>query len=99
MLAMIDPQEINSQVDALRAQMAGAQARLESARKNSTFQQQSDLHQYRCRQQNAASAKARLGMAEAEAKGAAEAYRRRAFRSRRANLDTAASKRRRCRTA
>ena len=40
-LALIDPQEINSQVDGLKAQMAGANARLSAARKNSMFQQSS----------------------------------------------------------
>ncbi len=39
-LATIDPQEVNSQVAALRAQVAGAHARLEAARKGVRLQQQ-----------------------------------------------------------
>src|SRR5205085_3654961 len=49
-LATIDPQEINSEVAALRAQLAGAQARLASALKNTTFQQaqtSASIDQYR----------------------------------------------------
>src|SRR5580700_9110865 len=37
-MATIDPQEINAQVAALKAQLDGSQARLSSARKNVIFQ-------------------------------------------------------------
>src|SRR5436305_2256729 len=36
-IATIDPQEVNSQVEALRAQMAGAQARVEASQKSATY--------------------------------------------------------------
>lgn len=67
-LAMIDPQEINSQVAALRAQLSGTQARLASARKNSTYQQSQTATNIDAVLQNAESAKARLAIAESEAK-------------------------------
>ena len=66
-LATIDPQEVNSQVAALRAQLAAAQARLASARTNVGFQQATTttgIDQYT---QNLAAAKARLESAEADA--------------------------------
>lgn len=67
-IATIDPQEINSQVEALRAQMAGAQARVESARKGATYQASqtvSGVDQY---VHNLAAAQARLRQSEAEAR-------------------------------
>lgn len=67
-LAMVDPEEINSQVAALRAQLKGAEARLASARKNSYYQQSQTSTNIDAVQQNAQSAKARLEIAESEAK-------------------------------
>jgi HlyD family secretion protein len=67
-LAVIDPQEIDSQVAALRAQLQGTQARLASARKNSTFQQSQTSTNIDAVRQNAESAKARLEIAETECK-------------------------------
>lgn len=67
-IATIDPQEINSQVEALRAQLAGAQARLEAARKTATYQQaqtSTGIDQY---VHSLAAAEARMREAEAEAK-------------------------------
>jgi HlyD family secretion protein len=67
-IATIDPQEINSQVDALRAQMAGAQAHLQSARKGATYQvsqTSTGISQY---ESNLAAAASRLHQAEAEAR-------------------------------
>ena len=66
-LATIDPQEINSQVAALRAQLSASQARLAAARTNVGYQQSqtsTGIDQYR---QNLAAAKARLQSAQAEA--------------------------------
>ena len=65
-LATIDPQEVNSQVAALRAQLAASQARLASAQTGVGFQQSqttNGIDQYR---QALASARARLDSAEAE---------------------------------
>ena len=67
-LAMIDPQEINSQVAALRAQLKGTEARLASARKNSHYQQSQTATNIDAVRQNVQSAKARLDIAESEAK-------------------------------
>lgn len=67
-LALIDPQEINSQVAALRAQLKGSEARLSSARKNSNYQQSQTSTNIDAVLQNAESAKARLTIAESEAK-------------------------------
>jgi len=67
-LATIDPQEINSQVAALRAQLGAAQARLAAAKKNAVYQESqtgTSIDQF---VQNAAAAKARLDSAIAEAK-------------------------------
>jgi len=67
-IATIDPQEINSQVDALRAQMAGAQAHLQSARKGVTYQvsqTSTGINQYIS---NLKAAEARLIQARAEAR-------------------------------
>ncbi len=66
-LAMIDPQEINSQVAALRAQLKGTEARLASARKNSTYQQSQTATNIDSVRQNVRSAKARLDIAENQA--------------------------------
>ena len=66
-LATIDPQEINSQVDGLKAQRAAAQARLSAARKNAMFQQSSTstgIAQYR---EALSSAKFRKDQASSEA--------------------------------
>ena len=67
-LAMIDPEEIDSQVAALRAQLKGSEARLASARKNATFQQSQTSTNIDSLRQNAESAKARLEIAETESK-------------------------------
>ncbi|HZP80422.1 MAG TPA: efflux RND transporter periplasmic adaptor subunit [Chthonomonadaceae bacterium] len=66
-LATIDPQEINSQVAALRAQLAGAQARLAAARKNATYQQDQTTTSIAQYEHNVEAALARLKQAEAEA--------------------------------
>lgn len=66
-LATIDPQEINSQVAALEAQLAGAEARLSSARKGTKFQQlqtRAGIAQF---EQNLASAESRLHSLQAQA--------------------------------
>lgn len=66
-LATIDPQEVNSQVAALRAQLAAAKARLSSAQTNVGFQKattSSGIAQY---EQNLAAAKARMESAQADA--------------------------------
>ncbi|MCW3055857.1 MAG: Multidrug resistance efflux pump [Chthonomonadales bacterium] len=67
-LAITDPEEIDTQVAALRAQLQGTEARLASARKNSHYQQNQTSTNIDSVQQNAESAKARLEIAEAEAK-------------------------------
>jgi HlyD family secretion protein len=67
-LATIDPQEINSQVAALRAQEKGSQARLAAAKKTAFYQQSqtsTGIDQY---VQGVKAAEARLRQAEAEAK-------------------------------
>ncbi len=67
-LATIDPQEVNSQVAALHAQLNAAQARLAAAKKNAVYQESqtgTSIDQF---VQNAAAAKARLDSAIAEAK-------------------------------
>lgn len=66
-LARIDPQEINSQVAALRAQLKGTEARLASARKNSHYQQSQTSTNIDSVRQTVQSAKARLDIAESEA--------------------------------
>ena len=66
-LALIDPQEINSQVDGLRAQMAAAQARLSAARKNSMFQQSSTTNGVAQNKAALDSAKFRTAQAKKEA--------------------------------
>jgi HlyD family secretion protein len=67
-IATIDPQEINSQVEALRAQMAGAQARMEAARKTATYQASQTVTGIDQYVHNLAAAQARLHQAEAEAR-------------------------------
>lgn len=67
-IASIDPQEINSQVEALRAQMASAQARLESARKNAKYQDDTTRTTIEQSAQNLKAIGARVRQAEAEAK-------------------------------
>jgi len=67
-LAITDPEEIDTQVAALRAQLQGTEARLASARKNSNYQQSQTTTNIDAVRQNAESAKARLDIAEAEAK-------------------------------
>ena len=67
-LATIDPQEVNSQVAALRAQLAGAKAKLSAAYKSTTYQKSqtgTNINQYR---ENVNAARARLRSAEAEAR-------------------------------
>ena len=89
-LATIDPQEVNSQVAALRAQLAGAEARLAAARKNQTFQKSqtvTGIDQYR---QNLESAFARYRSAEAEARVQPEMTRQ-SVAIAQANLDAANS--------
>ncbi len=67
-IATIDPQEINSQVEAIRAQMAGAQARVESARKSATYQAAQTVTGVEQYINNLNVARARLHQAEAEAR-------------------------------
>jgi HlyD family secretion protein len=67
-IATIDPQEINSQVEGLRAQMAGAEARAESASKSVTYQTSqtsTGIDQY---VHSLAAARARVRQAEAESR-------------------------------
>jgi len=66
-LATIDPQEINSQVAALQAQLAGAKARLEAAKKGATYQSQTTTTGISQYVQAVEAARARLKLAEAEA--------------------------------
>lgn len=67
-LATIDPQEINSQVAALRAQLTGSQARLSAARKSTSYQQSQTSAGISQNRQAVNSALSRLRSAEAEAK-------------------------------
>jgi len=67
-IATIDPQEIDSQVEALRAQMAGAQARVEAARKAATYQASQTVTGIDQYLHNLAAAQARVRQAEAEAR-------------------------------
>ena len=67
-LAVTDPEEIDTQVAALRAQLQGTEARLASARKNSSYQQSQTSTNIDAVRQNVESAKARLEIAETEAK-------------------------------
>lgn len=67
-LAVIDPQEINTQVDALRAQLSGAQARYQSAAKGTSFQETQTLTGIAQYEEAVNSARARMMLAEAEAK-------------------------------
>src|SRR3954464_2352694 len=64
-IATIDPQEINNQVEAIRAQMAGAQARVEAARKGATYQASQTVTGVDQYLHNLAAAQARLREAEA----------------------------------
>jgi HlyD family secretion protein len=87
-LATIDAEEVNSQVAALREQLIGSKARLEAARKGTTFQEsqtQTGIAQYI---QSVESAKARLRMAEEEAKAQPELTQR-GIEIAQANLDAA----------
>ncbi|HZO89545.1 MAG TPA: biotin/lipoyl-binding protein [Chthonomonadaceae bacterium] len=89
-LATIDPQEINSQVAALRAQLAGAQAHLAAARKNADYQQSqtaTGIDQYA---HNVEVTWARLKAAEAEAQ-AQPHLTQQAIQIAQANLDAAQS--------
>ncbi len=65
-LAVIDPQEIDRQVDALRAQLTGAEARYQSALKGTDFQQSQTLTGITQYEEAVNSAYARLKLAEAE---------------------------------
>ena len=65
-LAVIDPQEIDRQVDALRAQLTGSEARYQSALKGTDFQQSQTLTGITQYEQAVNSAYARLKLAEAE---------------------------------
>ena len=66
-LATIDPQEINSQVDAIKAQLAASQARLSAARKNALFAQSSTSTGISQFEQGLQSSKYRLEQAKREA--------------------------------
>lgn len=87
-LALIDPQEIDTQVAALKAQLSGSQARLAAAEKNVTYQTSqtgTNIDQYI---QNAASAEAHVRQLEAESKVQPEMTRQ-AIAIAQANLDAA----------
>ena len=66
-LAIIDPQEIDRQVDALRAQLTGAEARYQSALRGTDFQQVQTTTGVSQFEGAVNSALARLKLAEAEA--------------------------------
>lgn len=87
-LATIDAQEVNSQVAALREQLIGSKARLEAARKGTTFQEsqtETGIAQYL---QSVESARGRLRQAEEEAKAQPELTQR-SIEIAQANLDAA----------
>ena len=89
-LATIDPQEVNTQVAALQAQLAAGEARLAASRKNQTYQKSqtaTGIDQYI---QNLASARARYRSAEAEA-GVQPEMSRQSIAIAQANLDAANS--------
>lgn len=65
-LAEIDPTEINSQVEQIRAQVYGARARLAQALKNVSYQKEQTDSLIRQAQEAVASAEARLRSAETE---------------------------------
>ena len=67
-LATIDPQEVNSQVAALRAQLAGAKARYSGANRSTTLQVAQTGAGISQNEQAVASALSRLKSAEAEAR-------------------------------
>jgi HlyD family secretion protein len=65
-LATIDPQDLNSQVDALKAQLASAQSRLAAALKAATYQQDSTSSSIAGAEQNLHAAQAHLREAETQ---------------------------------
>jgi HlyD family secretion protein len=65
-LAYIDPQEINTQIAALKAQMAGAVARLSAAKKGTIFQRDTTSTSIQQFEQAMQAARARLKSAEIE---------------------------------
>ncbi len=67
-LASIDPQEVNTQVAALQAQLIGAQARYAAANKSTTYQKDQTSSSISQFEQAVNSAKARLNQALASAK-------------------------------
>jgi HlyD family secretion protein len=85
-LAIIDPQEIDRQVDALRAQVAGAQARYDSAAKGTNFQESQTLTGIQQFEEAVNSARARMMLAEAEAEAQPELTGQ-AIESAKANLE------------
>ncbi len=68
MLATIDPQEVNTQVAALQAQLIGAQARFSAANKSTDYQKDQTTSSIAQFQQAVLSAKARLNQALSSAK-------------------------------
>ena len=68
MLATIDPQEVNTQVAALQAQLLGAQARFSAANKSTDYQKDQTTSSIAQFQQAVLSAKARLNQAMASSK-------------------------------
>ncbi len=66
LLVEIDPTEINSQVEQIRAQLAGARARLAQSEKAVLLQEDETTSRIREAEQSLASAEARLAVAEAE---------------------------------
>lgn len=87
-LASIDPQEINSQVEALRAQVAGAQARWEAARKGVEFQEEQTRTSIEQTRKSLEAMRARLQSAEMDAAAQPEITAR-AIAIAEANLDAA----------
>lgn len=88
LLAVTDPQEVNAQVAQLQSQLAGAQARLASARKNAGYQQtqtSAGITQY---QENVSQALAHLRSTEAESSVQPEMTRE-SINVAKANLDAA----------
>ncbi|MCS6777555.1 MAG: HlyD family efflux transporter periplasmic adaptor subunit [Chloroherpetonaceae bacterium] len=75
-LATTDAEEVSNQVAALRAQLAGAQARLEAARKAAQYQQEQTRAAIAQNEQAVAAARARLRQIETEAQTQPELTRR-----------------------
>jgi HlyD family secretion protein len=74
LLAEIDPTEVNAQVAQFRAQLAGAQARLEQARKGAVYQKDQTAASIRQTREAFLAAQAQLKAAEAESRSQPSLY-------------------------